>query len=171
MGGALTGATTGAFSGAVSMAGLTATSGTFSAGLSGITTLAMTGALTGATTGAFSGAVTTGALTATGKALTPTSSQSFTATPTFDTSLSNVFEFSGAMTANVTSVTLSNPTNGQTISIRVKQDATGSRTFATPSGAKITGSVQSTLSTASILTLTYSAMDARWEGSWLGLPV
>jgi len=111
------------------------------------------------------------ALSIAGAALTPTSSQAFTATPTFNASLSNVFEFSGAMTANVTSITITNPTAGQTITIRVKQDATGSRTVVAPTGAKVTGSVQSTLSTASMLTLTYSAMDTRWEGSWLGLPV
>lgn len=111
------------------------------------------------------------ALSVSGAALTPTSSQAFTATPTFNAALSNIFEFSGAMTANVTSCTITNPTAGQTITIRVKQDATGSRTFAAPTGAKISGSVQATPSTASLLTLTYSAMDARWEGSWLGLPV
>lgn len=102
---------------------------------------------------------------------TPTSSQAFTATPTFDASLSNVFEFSGTLTANVTAVTLTNPLGGQTIQIRVKQDATGGRTFATPSGAKIAGSIATTASVASILTLTYSAMDSRWEGAWVQLPV
>lgn len=101
---------------------------------------------------------------------TSTSSQAFTATPTFDANASNVFEFSGAMTANVTSMTISNASNGQTIQIRVKQDGTGGRTVAGPSGAKIAGSVSATAGTASILTLTYSAMDARWEGSWLNLP-
>lgn len=110
------------------------------------------------------------ALSIAGAALTPTSSQAFTATPTFNCSLSNVFEFSGAMTANVTSCTITNPTAGQTITIRVKQDGTGSRTFASPAGAKITGSVGLTLGLASLLTLTYSAMDARWEGAWTQLP-
>jgi len=104
-------------------------------------------------------------------AYTSTSSQAFTATPTFDCQLSNAFEFSGAMTGNVTSCTLSNPVAGQTISIRVKQDGTGGRTFAAPAGAKILGSIGSTAGAASILTLTYSAMDSRWEGSWLPLPV
>jgi hypothetical protein len=118
----------------------------------------------------FTGAVTFGASGIAGKAWTPTSSQAFTATPTFDASLSNVFEFSGAMTGNVTSCTISNASAGQTIMIRVKQDATGSRTFAAPSGAKILGSIGSTASAASILTLTYSSMDSRWEGSWTPLP-
>lgn len=105
-----------------------------------------------------------------GGAFTTTNSQSFTATPTFNANLSNVFEL-GTMTGNVTSCTITNPSNGQTIQIRVKQDATGGRTFAAPSGAKIVGSVGATASAASILTLTYSAADARWEGSWLNLPV
>lgn len=102
---------------------------------------------------------------------TETGSQAFTATPDFNCVTSNIFEFSGAMTANVTICTISNPHPGQTITIRVKQDATGGRTFAAPAGAKISGNVQATASTASMLTLTYSAMDSRWEGSWLGLPV
>lgn len=106
-----------------------------------------------------------------GGALTTTDSQAFTATPTFSANASNVHEFSGAMTANVTSCTISGPSNGQTIQIRVKQDGTGGRTFASPSGAKITGSIGLTANQASILTLTYSAMDSRWEGSWLQLPV
>jgi hypothetical protein len=81
-----------------------------------------------------------------------------------------VFEFSGAMTANVTSCTITNPSNGQTIMIRVKQDGTGSRTFAHPASSKILGNVGATAGAASILTLTYSAMDARFEGSWTPLP-
>ena len=119
----------------------------------------------------FTGAMTLGTGGIASRAFTPTSSQAFTATPTFDASLSNVFEFSGAMTGNVTSCTITNPSNGQTIMIRVKQDATGSRTFAHPASSKILGNVSSTASAASILTLTYSAMDTRWEGSWTPLPV
>lgn len=105
-----------------------------------------------------------------GAALTPTSTVSFSATPTFDALQSNVFEL-GALTANVTSMTINNPTAGQTIAIRVKQDGTGGRTVASPSGAKIAGSVGTTASAASILTLTYSSADSRWEGSWTNLPV
>ena len=105
-----------------------------------------------------------------GGAYTTTDSQSFTATPTFSANASNVHEL-GTMTANVTSCTITGASNGQTIQIRVKQDGTGGRTFAAPSGAKIVGSVGATANAASILTLTYSANDARWEGSWLNLPV
>lgn len=113
---------------------------------------------------------TTGAITMSAGTLTPTSSQAFTATPTFDAAVSNAFEFSGAMTANVTSITINNPTAGQTIQIRVKQDGTGGRTVAAPAGAKISGVVGPTAGLASILTITYSAMDTRWEGAWVQLP-
>lgn len=100
---------------------------------------------------------------------TTTNTQAFSATPTFNASQSNYFEM-GAMTANVTSVTISNPTGGQTITIRFKQDGTGGRTVAAPAGAKITGAVGATASASSFLTLTYSTADSRWEGSWLNLP-
>lgn len=113
---------------------------------------------------------TSGAISLLAGAYTPTSSQAFTATPTFDASLSNVFEFSGVMTGNVTSTTITNPTAGQTITIRLKQDGTGGRTVAAPAGSKIAGSVSTVLGTASLLTLTYSAMDTRWEGAWTQLP-
>lgn len=103
-------------------------------------------------------------------AFTATNSQAFSATPTFNANLSNIFEL-GALTANVTSCTITNPSNGQTISIRVIQDGTGSRTFAAPAGSKIVGAIGATAGAASILTLTYSAASTRWEGSWLALPV
>jgi hypothetical protein len=118
----------------------------------------------------FTGAITLGTGGITSRAFTPTSSQGVIATPTFDASLSNVFEFSSALDRNVTSCTITNPSNGQTIMIRVKQNGSGGFTFAAPSGAKILGSISTTANAASILTLTYSAMDARWEGSWVPLP-
>lgn len=104
-----------------------------------------------------------------GGALTASVAVAFSATPTFDANASNYFDF-GAMTANVTSTTISNASAGQTITIRAKQDATGGRTFAAPAGAVISGSIGTTASKASLLTLTYNGADARWEGSWLQLP-
>jgi fibronectin-binding autotransporter adhesin len=112
----------------------------------------------------------TGKTTFSGGVLTASSAVAFSATPAFDANLSNYFDL-GTLTGNVTGATITNPTAGQTITIRVKQDATGSRTFAVSTASKITGSVQATLSTASLLTLTYNGTDSRWEGSWLGLPV
>lgn len=102
-------------------------------------------------------------------AFTPAITVSFSTTPVFNCSSSNVFEF-GALTANVTSVTLSNPTAGQTIQIRFVQDSTGGRTVATPTGAKIIGKLNATASRVSWLILTYSGTDTRWEGNWLQVP-
>lgn len=105
-------------------------------------------------------------------AYTPTVSIAFSATPTIDASKGNVFEI-GALTGNITALTISSTggfKNGQTITVRYKQDGVGGRTVATPTGAKITGSVTLTANTACLQTLTYSAMDSRWEGSFLALP-
>jgi hypothetical protein len=111
----------------------------------------------------------TPALTVNGGAYTITNTQSFSATPTFNAALSNVFEM-GALTGNVTSMTVSNPSNGQTINIRLIQDATGSRTVAHPTSSKIAGNMGVTASAASILSITYSAANTRWEGAWINLP-
>lgn len=119
-----------------------------------------------------SGVVTGAAGVFNGYAYTPTVSIAFSATPTIDASQGNVFEI-GALTGNITALTISSTggfKNGQTITIRYKQDGTGGRTVATPTGAKITGSVTLTANTACLETLTYSAMDSRWEGSFLSLP-
>ena len=91
------------------------------------------------------------------------------ATPTFDCATGNVFE-PAAMTGNVTSITLSNPAAGQTVQIRFQQDATGGRTAAVPSGAKVDGSINTAANRVSWLILTYSSRGARWEGNWLQVP-
>lgn len=105
-----------------------------------------------------------------GGAYTGTAGQPFAASAVFNAETSNVHEFTGPMSGNVTSCTINNGVGGQTISIRVKQDANGGRTFASPAGSKITGTISLAPNAPSILTLTYSATDARWEGSWLQLP-
>lgn len=105
-----------------------------------------------------------------GPSYTAPESVAFSATPTFDTTLSNTFYF-GALTANVTACTLTGTQDGQTIRIRVVQDGTGARTFASPAGAKISGSVNATADGASWLTLTYvGGSVARWEGEWFSVP-
>lgn len=76
-----------------------------------------------------------------------------------------------ALTGNVTTFTISNPRAGLRVRVRFKQDATGGRTVATPSGAKITGSIDGTANKVSYLDLTYSQLDTRWEGSWSTVPV
>ena len=103
-------------------------------------------------------------------AYTPSAQPTHSATPTFDCATSNVFE-PAALTGNVTSITLSNAVAGQTVQIRFQQDATGGRTVAVPSGAKVDGSINTTANRVSWLILTYSARGSRWEGNWLQVPL
>ena len=102
-------------------------------------------------------------------AYTPSLTPAHSATPTFDCATGNVFE-PAAMTGNVTSITLSNAVAGQTVQIRFQQDATGGRTVAVPSGAKVDGSINTAANRVSWLILTYSSRGARWEGNWLVIP-
>jgi hypothetical protein len=103
-------------------------------------------------------------------AYTPAAQPTHSATPTFDCAVSNVFE-PAAMTDNVTSITLSNPVAGQTVQIRFQQDATGGRTCAVPSGAKVDGSINTGANRVSWLIMTYSSRGSRWEGNFLQVPV
>ena len=103
-------------------------------------------------------------------AYTPSAQPAHSATPTFDCATSNVFE-PATLTGNVTSITLSNAVAGQTVQIRFQQDATGGRTVAVPSGAKVDGSINTTANRVSWLILTYSARGSRWEGNWLQVPL
>ena len=103
-------------------------------------------------------------------AYTPSAQPAHSATPTFDCATSNVFE-PATMTGNVTSITLSNAVAGQTVQIRFQQDATGGRTVAVPSGAKVDGSINTGANRVSWLILTYSARGSRWEGNWLVIPL
>lgn len=102
-------------------------------------------------------------------AYTPSAQPAHSATPTFDCATSNVFE-PATMTGNVTSITLSNAVAGQTVQIRFQQDATGGRTVAVPSGAKVDGSINTAANRVSWLILTYSSRGSRWEGNWLVIP-
>lgn len=111
----------------------------------------------------------TGGLTVNGGAVTTPQTVAFSATPTFDASKSNV-HYLGAMTANVTSVTISNPSDGQTLNIRFVQDATGSRTVTLPSSIHATGNPQSAANAVSWLIITYVASVTRWEGAWAAVP-
>ncbi len=102
-------------------------------------------------------------------AYTASQQPAHSATPTFDCATSNVFE-PAVLTGNVTSITLSNPAAGQTVQIRFQQGATGGRTVAVPSGAKVDGSINTAANRVSWLILTYSSRGARWEGNWLQVP-
>lgn len=98
-------------------------------------------------------------------AYTPAVAPVFSATPTFDCSASNWFE-PGPLTGNVTSITLTNPKAGQTITIAFVQDATGGRTVAAPSGASINGSMPTAANAIGLLTLTYYGRGSKWIGGW-----
>ena len=102
-------------------------------------------------------------------AYTPSATPAHSATPTFDCATGNVFE-PAAMTGNVTSITLSNAVAGQTVQIRFQQDATGGRTCAVPSGAKVDGSINTGANRVSWLVLTYSSRASRWEGNFFQVP-
>lgn len=100
---------------------------------------------------------------------TPNNLGAFSATPTFDASLSNVHTLP-AMTANVTTVNITNPVDGQSISIRFVQDGTGGRTVTLPATIKATGTVDTGANRATLLFLTYYAGPARWEGGYMVVP-
>lgn len=102
-------------------------------------------------------------------AYTPSATPAHSATPTFDCATGNVFE-PAAMTSDITSITLSNAVAGQTVQIRFQQDATGARTCAVPSGAKVDGSINTGANRVSWLVLTYSSRASRWEGNFFQVP-
>lgn len=86
---------------------------------------------------------------------------------TIDCSLSNVFTV--AMNQNVTSIVFSNVSSGQSISVRLTQDATGSRTWVLPSNVLFAGGANPALSTAANavdeLVASYYGDTAVWSAS------
>jgi len=101
-----------------------------------------------------------------GGAATPSVSVTFNATQTIDASKSNVFRLT--LTNSITTFTISNPSDGQTINIFMTQDGTGSRTVSWPSGAnyKWANATAGVLSTApnsvDIFIATYRADTSLW---------
>lgn len=97
------------------------------------------------------------------------------ATPTFDASLADYHLMTA--TANVTSMTITNPTVGQIITLDILQDATGSRTFTWPTNLKggtgvTTGTtIAAGLPTgASAVASKHTTITARYDGSnWIEL--
>ena len=125
-------------------------------------------------TGAFSTLSTTGAATIGKRAYTTAATVAFSATPTFDASASNYFIF-GNLTANVTAVTVSNAQEGQLLTLRFRQDATGGRTvtlgnMGATNAPSISGAVNTVANKTSYLTLSYNATDARWDAIWTQMP-
>ena len=86
---------------------------------------------------------------------------------TLDMTESNVF--TSTLTENVTTLTLSNPAQGQTVNILFTQDATGSRTMAWPGSFKWPGGTASVLSTnpSSVDLLVVSYIGTSWYASLL----
>lgn len=96
---------------------------------------------------------------------------SFAATLAIDRLDADYFEV-GPLTGNVTSFIINNASiEGERVRIRFVQDATGGRTVAAPSGAKIAGSVASAANQASVLDLTWSFAGNRLEGFWTQIPL
>lgn len=113
----------------------------------------------------------TGTLTAnSGRLVLRVQTPAFAASLTLDAATGDVFHV-GTLTANITAFTINNPVAGQTVTVRFKQDGTGGRTIAAPSGSKIAGVYGQAANQASILTLMYVTSDARYEGAWTALPV
>ncbi len=79
-------------------------------------------------------------------------SQAFSATPTFDWSKADVIRMT--LTANVTAVTMTGAVDGQNCTLELTQDATGSRTLASPSAFRFSADIPSLT-----LTTTASKMD------------
>jgi len=102
-------------------------------------------------------------------AYTPSLTPAHSATPTFDCAAGNVFE-PGVVTSNITSMTMSNPVAGQVVNIVFKQDATGGRTIAVPSGAKIDGAPNTAANRISVLVMQYYGAGSVWIGNWLVVP-
>lgn len=75
----------------------------------------------------------------------------------------------GTLTGNVTTLDLANGYQGMRVLIRFRQDGTGGRTVANPSGSKVAGSLASAANQVSYLDLTY--LGSRWEGFWTQIPV
>ena len=81
-----------------------------------------------------------------GSAATPVVAVTCAATTTVDCSLGNIFTI--PMSTNVTTLTMSNPSSGQTVNIVFTQDGTGSRVITWPANFKWSGGTAAALSTA-----------------------
>lgn len=100
------------------------------------------------------------------KALAPTvQAPSFSATPTINPALGNTWDMT--LTGNVTAATVSAGYDGQKLTLRPKQDGTGSRTWAFDSsvafGTDITGITLTTAANKTdVIGLEYNAAAAKW---------
>jgi len=123
--------------------------------------------------GDFVGGGTRPAVISYGGGYTPSVPVTFNATMTINCFLSNVFE--ATLTSNVTSLTLSNPSDGQTINWVITQGSggqtitwpsgTGSGSFKWPGGA--VGALSTTSGAVDILVATYIAATGFWYATLL----
>lgn len=86
---------------------------------------------------------------------------SFSATPVFDASTFAFPTFDITLTGNVSSSSVSNPTTGQQITFIIRQDATGSRTFAFPANFKGTSNILPSASGVSLQSFVYDGTSWR----------
>lgn len=111
------------------------------------------------------GAITPTSILTSGFAVTAPSSPGFASTTTITCTASNVF-YVGTLTGNITTLTVSSPTDGQTINVFFTQDGTGSRTVAWPASFKWPGGVAGVLSTAAnsvdLLVATFRSSTGFW---------
>lgn len=144
--------------------GFTGTTGSFSSTLSvaGAASLASLGVVGAASVGGLTvinASTFNGKATVNAAAATTSVAVTFAATTVIDLATSNVFR--GTIGANVATLTLNNPTDGQSILIRITQDGTGSRTIAWPASFKWAAGAAPVLSTTAgrvdWLSLTYMA--------------
>lgn len=107
--------------------------------------------------------------TFTGNAQTTPVAVSYAASITVNCQLSNVF--TTTLTGNITTVTLSNPQDGQTINWFLTQDATGGRTITWPASFRWPTGVSRTLSTTGnsvdMLIATYRSSVGFWYATLL----
>lgn len=99
-----------------------------------------------------------------GRAYTEPKTVAYSSTVAINASQSNVF-YIGTLTGNTT-LSISSPVDGQTISVRFVQDATGGRTVTLPSDVKTVGTYNNQANGVCWLYLTYVESATRWEGSY-----
>lgn len=111
------------------------------------------------------GAITPTSILTSGFAVTAPSSPGFASTTTITCTASNVF-YVGTLTGNITTLTVSSPTDGQTINVFFTQDGTGGRTVAWPASFKWPGGVAGVLSTGAnavdLLVATFRSSTGFW---------
>jgi len=142
--------------------GLTFNPSTSAFTIAGLTT--MTGGFTSSAASTVNGLLTVGAA-----AFTSKNTLTYGTTTTINCALSNSFRV--VMTGNITTLTITNPNDGQTLVVRFKQDATGGRTVAWPASFRWASGATPVLSVAAsaldLLNAQYDATDATWVCSLL----